>query len=110
MVPRGLRAPLPAGGKAGVDGDAGPEDGRIEMELSNLAGDDYATDILRFVDSAHSPVNRIPGPFRLHAIFRPNLADMANTPILDSLTLDDVTLLYDPPGGPRILGWGEGAQ
>ena len=78
------------------------------MELSNLAGDAYATDLLRFTDSRYSPVYRTPGPFRIHAIFRPNLADM-NTPILDPLTLDDVTLLYDPPGGPRITGWGEGA-
>jgi hypothetical protein len=53
-------------------------------------------------------VDRTPaGPFRLHAIFRPNLEDKDNTPILDPLALDDVTILYDPPGGTRILTWME---
>ncbi len=113
-VPRGLKAPLPAGGQAGVDGDAGP-DGRIAFDLANAAGTAYLKDIGGmeiqdlFSRDAFSPVARSAGaPFRLHAVFQPNLQDPTNTPILDPLALDDVTLLYEPAGGARILAWEDG--
>jgi hypothetical protein len=61
-----------------------------------------------FMNPAASRVNRTPaGPFRLHAVFLPNLADPGNTPILDPLALDDVTLRYEPAGGQAILSWEE---
>jgi hypothetical protein len=82
------------------------------MELSNLTGTDYALDAsgqamdMTLTRSAASRVNRVPqGPFRLHAVFRPNLEDPNNTPLLDPPTLDDVTVLHDPPEGPGIRGW-----
>jgi len=46
---------------------------------------------------------------RVRVVFqrvRPLGGDPANTPILDSPVLDDLTLLYDPPGGPRLSSWG----
>ncbi len=113
VVPRGLKAPLPAEGQAGVDGDPG-DDGRIILELTNASGGDYLQDTAGrrvssvFHNPASSPVDRtLNASFRLHAIFQPNLADKANTPILDPLALDDITVIYEPLGGRRILVWGE---
>ncbi len=107
VVPPGLKSPDDPG-----------EDGRIEMELSadSVTGPRYAPDAdggsidTTFRNSAMTRVGRRPaGPFRLHAVFRPNLDQPLSTPILDPLALDDVTLLYDPPGGAAILRWREGA-
>ena len=47
-------------------------------------------------------------PFLLRAVFRRETVVGANTPILDSPVLDDLTVLYDAPGGPRVLSWEEG--
>ena len=97
-----------------MDGDPG-RDGRIVFDLANVAGNGYAMDAsgkpisLLLENNAESPVNRTAGaPFRLHAIFQPNLEDTQNTPILDPLALDDVTVYYDPPGGAGLTDFGEG--
>ncbi len=48
-------------------------------------------------------MGRVPAvPFRLHAVFHPNPQDL-DTPILDPLALDDLTLVYQPAAGRRIL-------
>ncbi len=111
VVPRGLKAPFP-GGQVGVDGDPGPDDGRILLELADASGGDYLNDAsgkpinATFRDPASSPVGRtVDAPFRLHAVFQPNLADPDNTPILDPLALDDITVVYEPVGGRRIVSW-----
>jgi hypothetical protein len=116
VVPRGLKAPLDADGRAGIDGDPGP-DGRVSLELSDLVGNGYAPDArgvlidARFTDDVLSRINRpVSSPFRLHAVFQPNLADKDNTPILDPLALDDITILYEPVGGRTILRWEEGGR
>ena len=53
------------------------------------------------------------GGFRLRVAFRrvtslgaPGLPD--DTPILDSPVLDDLTLVYTPPGGRSLLRWEQG--
>ncbi len=60
----------------------------------------------------------VPGAFRARVLFlrkpSPPATDAAgtmdpNTPLLDSPVFDDLTLVYDPPGGVRILSWGGGA-
>jgi hypothetical protein len=114
VIPRGLQAPLLAGGQPGVDGDPGPDDGRILLELADALGDDYLMDAAgqsinqAFSRPASSSVDRtVNATFRLHAVFQPNLADLGNTPILDPLALDDVTVVYEPLGGRRILTWME---
>jgi hypothetical protein len=114
VLPRGLQLPLPPGGQPGVDGDPG-DDGRIILELADASGSDYLEDAAgqsiaqAFTSPASSPVARtVNAPFRLHAVFQPNLADTLNTPILDPLSLDDVTVLYEPLGGRRILVWEQG--
>ncbi len=111
VVPRGLKSPLPAGGQAGVDGDPG-SDGAILLELANDSGGNYLQDAAghainqTFDRPASSRVDRpVNAPFRLHAVFRPNLADKDNTPILDPLALDDVTVVYEAMEGRRILSW-----
>ncbi len=111
VVPRGLKAPLPPLGQAGIDGDQGL-DGTILLELADVAGTAYAKDAsgsiidTAFRNPSGTPVERsVSGPFRLHAVFLPNLADMGNTPILDPLALDDVTVIYEPLEGRRILSW-----
>jgi hypothetical protein len=113
VVPRGLQAPLLAGGQPGVDGDPG-EDARILLELADTSGGDYLKDVAGkpidggFSDPASSPVQRtVNAPFRLHAVFQPNVADKDNTPILDPLALDDVTVVYEPLGGRKLLAWRE---
>jgi hypothetical protein len=123
VVPRGLKAPLPPDppspappSQPGVDGDDAsgdnPGDGRILLELVNASGRDYLDDLAgqpiaqTFSSPASSPVERlVNAPFRLHAVFQPNLADKNNTPILDPLALDDVTVVYEPLGGRRITAW-----
>ncbi|GEM_PF-359239 len=85
------------------DADAGPE-GCIVMELSDLAGRAYCQDasgraVARtFTDSAGERIDRtVSRPFRLHAIFQPNLSDPLGTAILDPLVLDDITLCCASP-------------
>ncbi len=92
---------------------AGLPAGRILLELADPSGGDYLTDASgkridqTFDCPAWSPVARtVDAPFRLHAVFQPNLADKENTPILDPLALDDVTVIYEPAGGRRIVAWG----
>jgi hypothetical protein len=111
VVPRGLKAPLPVGGQAGVDGDPG-EDARILLELADASGGDYLKDVAArpidgtFRSPAFSFVQRtVNAPFRIHAVFQPNLADPGDSPILDPLALDDVTVVYETIGGRRILTW-----
>ncbi len=51
----------------------------------------------------------VPGALRARVVFRrmsPLGGDPPNTPLLDSPVFDDLTLLYDPPGGPRMLSYG----
>ncbi len=120
IVPRDLRAPAVKRGKP-EDGDDGP-DGRVVLELAHAgvqvpaaAGKDYAPDAggnpirTLFTRSGGQAVGRqVNGPFRLHAVFQPNLSDPARTAILDPLALDDVTVAYQPAGGAPISAWGEG--
>ncbi len=107
IVPAGLRAPL----------DAGP-DGEVILELlgenPEVPGAEYLRDIggipiaRTFSSPAFSRVDRIVSvPFRLHAVFKPNLAEKDNTPVLDPLALDDVTVVYEPAGGRRILSFSD---
>ncbi len=86
----------------------------IRFELVDAPGADYLPDasgrpIDRTFDlSRGSTVSRRVGtPFRLHAVFQPNLdpATLQDTPILNPLALDDVTVIYEPVGGRRILDW-----
>ncbi len=112
-VPRGLRGPLEQGRRPGLDGD-NPPDGRIVFELADAAGTDYlrnlggrAVDRL-FINPALSPVGEQVGvPFRLHAVFQPNLdpATMQDSPLIEPMVLDDVTVTYRLPGGVRLLAW-----
>ena len=93
--------------------------GRIGFDFSNPGGTAYAKDAsgvslgkLRTRDD-WSPVNRkVNAPFRLHAVFQPMngvpSAVKDNTPILDALTLDDVTVAYRPAGGSPCGAWTEG--
>jgi len=48
------------------------------------------------------PDLQVPGPFRLQAVFRRPLPLNAATPILDSPSLDDLTVLHQPRDGPRL--------
>jgi hypothetical protein len=122
VVPRGLKSPLPPGGRAGIDGDGYGADGRIALAFIDTGALTYLKDVKgqpinadgagllddsgRFTNPGWSAVNRnVQAAFRLHAIFRPNV-DPVNTPILDPLALDDVTVAYEPLGGPRIVTWG----
>ena len=99
------RAPMPSGLPAG----------RIVLELADASGSDYLRDVQgapidqAFEHPSFSPVARVvDAPFRMHAVFKPNLADPDNTPILDPLALDDVTVLSEPLAGRGILAWAEG--
>jgi hypothetical protein len=105
VVPRGLRSPgVPAGRPE--DGDAGP-DGRVLLELVDLPGTGYALPGT-FGRDAGQPLARVVGaPFRLHAVFQSNLSDPLGTAILDSLSLDDVTLVYRDPGRSQLSSWRE---
>jgi len=49
------------------------------------------------------------GPFRARVTFRRNVPGSitADTPILESPVLDDLTILYLPPGGMSLLAYGE---
>jgi hypothetical protein len=119
VVSRGLRAPLPPSGQPGIDGDLGP-DGTILMELTDGSGGNYLEDASgrritqTFDRPASSLVERtVNAPFRLHAVFKPNLnvppgGSLDNTPILDPLTLDDITVVHEPLGGRRLLAWEQG--
>ena len=80
----------------------------IRFELVDVSGHPITG---TFDNPAGSGVNRIVNqPFRLHAIFQPNLADPINTPILDPLALDDVTVHYEPMGGARIVAYGTDSE
>ncbi len=101
VVPAGLKTPA----------DPGPE-GDLLLELVNASGSGYLPDAMgnpvdvACTDPRSSPVGRtVDLPFRLHVVFRPNLADRDNTPLLDPLALDDVTVLYEPAAGRRMLAW-----
>jgi hypothetical protein len=94
---------------------AGLPDGRILLELTDAMGGDYLKDASgKPIDQTYdrptaSPVARaVNAPFRLHAVFQPNLADKNNTPVLDPLALDDITVVYEPPEGRRLLTWEQG--
>ncbi len=102
-IPPSLRAPIDPG-----------IDGRIGIEFANLAGTDYAVDgksipmDTLWTDAAWSRIDRtVNDPFRLHAVFQPNKNDPLNTPILDPLVLDDITVVYERSGGIPILSWVE---
>ncbi len=124
VVPPGLRREDPSRpslpqdeGKA-ENSDPGPE-GCIVLDLvdgRDLEGDDWVLDVsgravdTLFTDPAWSRVaRRVDAPFRLHAVFQPNLDTVdnkhLNTAILDPLALDDVTVVYEPVTGPRLLSW-----
>ncbi len=49
-------------------------------------------------------------PFRLQAIFRRLTPIPYDVPIVDPPSLDDMTVVADPPGGPRILEWRGAAE
>ncbi len=51
------------------------------------------------------PGRKAPGPFRMRVVFRRDPALALNAPILDSPALDDLTLLYEPPGGCIVSSW-----
>ncbi len=47
----------------------------------------------------------VPGAFRIRAVFRRQTAVAASIPILESPVLDDLTILYERPGGPALGAW-----
>ena len=51
---------------------------------------------------------RISGAFRFHAVFQPNLSNPSNTPILDPLALDDITIVYRDAVQPTLSCFIEG--
>jgi len=88
-----------------------------EMELTTPSGSAY---LLPEAESRSSKAfgwnrdlqswrvfGRIPGPFRLHAVFRRPAALPAGAPILDSPVLDDLTLLYAPQQGQPLVSFGD---
>ena len=88
------------------DGDEGP-DGRIAFELADLPGTGYAMPGFFTASGGERLGRRLP-PFRLHAVFQPNLKDIQNKAILDPLSLDDVTVAYRPADQPPFSAWREG--
>jgi len=54
-----------------------------------------------------TPGLAIRDPFRLQAVFRRLTPVGPDTPILDAPALDDLTVVYLPPGGPRLLSFEE---
>ena len=116
IVPPGLKSPVPEGWPNPADplkpedGDPGP-DGRIAMELVRSESA-YLFDTL-FTDPKGERIGQaVSGPFRLHAVFQPNLFDengeAANRAILDPLVLDDVTLTWRDPAQSPFRSWREG--
>ncbi len=112
VVPRGLQASPPGPPPRPGEGDPGPE-GEILLSLSDLSGASPAPDragrplAAGCADGRGQAIGRVPsGPFRIHAAFRPNL-ELADTPLLEPLALDDVTLVYTPASGPALLRWTE---
>ena len=47
----------------------------------------------------------VSGAFRLHAVFQPRIQDEENKGILDSLTLDDVSVVFRDPALPMFRNW-----
>ncbi len=87
----------------------------ILFEFTEMPGNAYVPDAAgkpiadRFRSPTSSRVDRrVNAPFRLHAVFQPNLPNPADAPVLDPLALDDVTVLYEPAGGRRISAWSAG--
>lgn len=48
---------------------------------------------------------RADGALRIHAVFRRTAPLDPSTPILDSPALEDITLVYAPPGGEMLTAW-----
>ncbi len=88
-----------------------------ELDLMDAAGTDYlrGEGFSRSTaapgwgpDLPHWDLGGVPASaFRLRVRFRRVAPLDPRTPLLDSPVLDDLTLLYDGPQGPRILAWGE---
>ncbi len=86
-----------------------------EIALASLNGDDYlaAEDVSRSTLGMGWTADRqrwnpnliLPGPFRLQAVFRRQTPVADTIPILDSPTLDDLTILYAPAGGSPLQAW-----
>ncbi len=87
----------------------------VELALANLAGNDYAsaesasrsTTAPAWTHSRQSWDVSLPAPsaFRLQAVFRRLFPLPSEVPVLDASSLDDVTLVYQPPGGLALLFW-----
>jgi len=113
VVPVGLRRPLPDVAGTAEDSDPG-EEGRILLELADLTGRRYleARDggqIRRMFslpegDGVGRVVDR---PFRISAVFQPNLEDLLEKAVLEPLVLDDLTVVYRPLSEPEVLSWEE---
>ncbi len=90
----------------------------VEIELTDPAGAAYlwATPLSRSTQAQSWNWDRQtwklrqapPSPFRIHAVFRRPF--LVTVPILDSPVLDDLTLLYEPSGGPACVDWREEPQ
>ena len=52
-----------------------------------------------------APERTATGPFRFRVDFLRRTPLPPDQPLLDSPVLDDLTVLYESPGGCRILGW-----
>jgi hypothetical protein len=90
--------------------------GRILLELADASGTAYVADAsgtpidTAFTASGGQSLNRAVGaPFRLHAVFQPLLdpATMTQTPILDPLALDDISVTYRLSEDPLLAAWRE---
>ncbi len=86
-----------------------------EISLANEIGDGYAgtASASRSTSAAGwtSAVQRwnaavlLKASFRLQAVFRRVNALPDGTPLLDAPSLDDLTVVWIPPAGPRLLEW-----
>ncbi len=89
----------------------------VEMALTTPAGDAYAgraaacRSVLEPLWSRDRADWRLavlpPGPFRIQVVFRREVPIAADTPIIDTPVLDDLTVLSIPPGG-WVRNWREG--
>jgi hypothetical protein len=48
---------------------------------------------------------KVSGPFRMRVVFERATPVPASTPILECPVFDDLSILYEPSTGPRVLAW-----
>ena len=83
---------------SGYLGEAGPDGSALTRSVKHPA----------WRPSAQSwrVAREVSSPFRLQVVFRRDVPVDEDAPILDSPTLDDLTITYEIGRGPRLLSWG----